>query len=239
MENYWTLSWDLPPGTRYESQALPHPACTLSVERGRTRPEVGGDPVVVTGVVTRRFDVTVAGQGWVFAAKFRPGGLAALTGRSVRSLRDAVAAGADWFPPEVITDLRALGSDASDERCVTVFDHALSRLAVPEDPRYRQLLAVVEDMLADRSIVRVHQASERHHLSERTLQRLFGHYVGVNPKWVLARYRVHDALEDLDGGFDGHLVDLAAALGWYDQAHFTRDFVDLVGMTPSQYRARS
>src|SRR3954467_2748447 len=72
VENYWSIQWDLPAGTSYLSSTLPHPACNLSVERGAQRDGVGEDPVVVTGVVTRRFDVTIRESGWVYAAKFRP-----------------------------------------------------------------------------------------------------------------------------------------------------------------------
>ena len=35
------------------------------------------------------------------------------------------------------------------------------------------------------------------------------------------------------------LTDLAVRYGWYDQAHFTRDFTALVGVTPGQYRDRA
>ena len=54
-----------------------------------------------------------------------------------------------------------------------------------------------------------------------------------------APYRMHDAVTDLDGGWDGTLTDLAHRYGWYDQAHFTRDFTALVGVTPGQYRDRA
>ena len=64
----------------------------------------------------------------------------------------------------------------------------------------------------------------------RTLQRLFASYVGVSPKWVLSRYRMHDVVTDLDAGYGGSLADLAAKYGWFDQAHFTREFTDLVVM---------
>jgi AraC-like DNA-binding protein len=56
---------------------------------------------------------------------------------------------------------------------------------------------------------------------------------------VLARYRMHDAVSRLDEGYDGSLADLAAEHGWYDQAHFTRDFRRLVGQSPGSYAARS
>jgi AraC-like DNA-binding protein len=48
---------------------------------------------------------------------------------------------------------------------------------------------------------------------------------------------MHDVVTDLDEGYTGPLSDLALRYGWYDQAHFTRDFTELVGVTPGQYRA--
>lgn len=238
VENYWSLAWDLPAGTSYESQTLPHPACTLSVERGHTRAGIGHDPVVVTGVVTRRFDVTVAGRGWVFAAKFRPGGLAALTGRGVGPLRDRVEPASRHVPASVVAALDGLDASVPRSECVARFDAALRAVRGPVDARHELVLRLVADMLEHRDIVRVAQLEERHGVSVRTIQRLFGHYVGVGPKWVLARYRMHDAVSDLDAGWDGTLADLAASLGWYDEAHFSRDFVSLVGQTPGRYRAR-
>ncbi len=93
-------------------------------------------------------------------------------------------------------------------------------------------------MLEDRSIVAVSEIEERHGVSARTLQRDFLHYIGAGPKWVLGRYRMHDVVADLDGGYDGSLTDLALRHGWYDQAHFTRDFTALVGVPPSRYRGQ-
>ena len=112
----------------------------------------------------------------------------------------------------------------------------LGRLATTPDDDYRLLLDVVSTMLEDRSLVRVAQVEERCGIGTRALQRLFQRYVGVSPKWVLARYRIHDAVTDLDAGYAGTLADLAARYGWFDQAHFTREFTDLVGVPPGEYQ---
>jgi AraC-like DNA-binding protein len=85
--------------------------------------------------------------------------------------------------------------------------------------------------------VRVADLAVRHHVSERTLQRLFAAYVGIGPKWVLQRYRLHDAVEQLQGQGGADWARLALELGYYDQAHFARDFRALVGRTPAQYDA--
>ena len=81
---------------------------------------------------------------------------------------------------------------------------------------------------------------ERHGLSVRALQRLFRGFVGVGPKWVLQRYRLHDAVTaiDTDPGAMADLAGLAASLGWSDQSHFTRDFTAAVGVSPHAYAAR-
>lgn len=242
VENYWTLRWDLPPGTFYDSQVLPHPACTLSIERGGARPETEEHAVVVTGVVTRRFDVRLSGSAWVLGVKFRPGGLAALTGRTARPWRDAVVGAQTVLPGRVVDHLEQLDGHRSDPHSVASAEQALIDLADsvgrPADDRYNRLLAVVTDMLVNRSLVRVRQVEERHDISTRALQRLFHEYVGVGPKWVLARYRMHDAVSAIDDGYSGSLTDLAHEHGWYDQAHFIRDFTALVGVTPGQYRQR-
>jgi len=99
------------------------------------------------------------------------------------------------------------------------------------DSDYDLVREVIAQMLADRTLIRVAELEQRIGIGRRTLQRLFARYVGVSPKWVLARYRMHDVLTALDDGY-GLLTDLATAYGWYDQAHFIRDFTALVGTTP-------
>lgn len=240
VEYHWRLRWDLPPGTSYASETLPHPACTLSVELGEPREGVGDDRVVLTGVVTRRFDVTLTGSGWVLGTKFRPGGLAALGGIRARDLTDRTRPARGLLPEEVLAPLRRLTPDVTPARAARVVDEALlGMVPARPDPVHEDLLALVSAMLADRDLQRVTQLEERSGWSRRQLERRFAAYVGATPKWVLARYRMHDLVTALDDGYDGSLADLAAAHGWYDQAHFGREFAALVGVTPSAYRARA
>jgi len=89
-----------------------------------------------------------------------------------------------------------------------------------------------------RSLTSVQAVAERFEIEPRTLQRLFRRHVGVSPKWVLRRLRLHDAQSMLDAGEGCDLAVLAARLGWFDQAHFTRDFRAAVGVPPGAYAAR-
>lgn len=244
VENHWRLRWSLPPDRTFPSQVLPHPTCNLTVERGSPRAGVGAERVVVTGVATERFDVTTEGEGWVWGVRFRPGGLAALTGTSVRPLTDRTVPASALLPHEAVLALDGLDGlrddldDADAAEVVTRALRLLARRAPDDDPAHDEVLALVGALLADRALVRVQQVVEQLGVPRRRLERLFSHYLGVTPKWVLARYRMHDVVSELDDGYDGPLADLAVRYGWYDQAHFGRDFAALVGTTPGAYRAQ-
>ena len=240
VENHWFLAWDLPPGVARPSQVIAHPAVSLTTEIAEhPRPGLDREAVVVTGVATRRFDVELCGSGRVAGVKFRPGGLTALTGLPASAWTDRTVPARDVVPPELARRLADPALVEDPVAWATVAEEGLVALAPGPDARYERLLRVVADMLADRSLVAVADVAARHGLTVRTVQRMFLHYVGVGPKWVLARYRMHDAVADLDAGYAGTLGDLAHRHGWFDQAHFSRDFAALVGVTPGDYRASS
>ncbi len=241
VENHWALRWDLPEGRFFTSEVLPHPTCSLTLELGtHPRPALPpGERLVVTGVCTRRFGVEVRGHGRVLGLRFRPGGLAALTGRPATGWADRSVPAHGLLPDALAARLDDPALAADPARWRAEAEAGLAALDPGPDARYDELLHVVGAMLEDRSLVTVADVARRHATSVRSLQRLFARYVGVGPKWVLARYRMHDVLATLDAGYEGTLTELAPRFGWYDQAHFTRDFTALVGVTPGAYRRRA
>jgi len=162
--------------------------------------------------------------------------LSSLTGVHAGDLRNRTVPASDVLPESTVAALRTLTPDVPLDDRREVVDAALAALGGKSDTDYDTLLDVVGTMLADRSMVRVGQVEAASGLGTRSLQRLFARYVGVSPKWVLARYRMHDVVTALDEGYDGSLADLAARHGWFDQAHFTREFTTLVGVPPGEYR---
>jgi AraC-like DNA-binding protein len=238
VERYWSVHWDLPGRMSFRAEVLSHPSVNLSVESG-TDPRFGFalPAVLVHGVVTRRFAVDLVGSGRVTAAKFRPGGYRAVTG--VLPARNSVSRpGAELgvAPDALLRDV--LAADADDDRAAAL-DRALAPCAPEPAAAYLELLDLLERMAADRALVRVDQVAALAPMSVRSLQRLFSGYLGVSPKAVLARYRLQDAVAAIDAGEFDDLAELAALLGWFDQAHFSRDFSAVVGTTPSAYLARA
>lgn len=90
-------------------------------------------------------------------------------------------------------------------------------------------------MARDRTIRRVDELAARSDLRVRALQRRFTDHVGIGPKWVIRRYRLYEAMELAMRQEDPRWAELAADLGYADQAHLVRDFAVAVGTPPAAY----
>jgi AraC-like DNA-binding protein len=226
VQHFWIVRWDLEGGPSQVRKTLPHPNVHLVLEANASR---------IHGVTTGRFTRVLEGQGCVFGVKFRAGGFRPFYGRAVSTLRNRS------IPPESVFGSAATSlpaevlSHSDDSRMIEPVTRFLLEHLPPTDPNVERVAGIVETIEADRSLVRVDQLPERWNMTKRSLQRLFNEYVGVTPKWVINRYRLHEALERLHAGAPVNWTDLALELGYFDQSHFIRDFRSLVGYSPVQY----
>jgi AraC-like DNA-binding protein len=73
--------------------------------------------------------------------------------------------------------------------------------------------------------------------SRKTLIQRFHAQVGLSPKAVASILRFAHAVERIRAVDEESWADLAIACGYYDQAHFNRDFRRYSGRTPREFRA--
>ena len=234
VEWYWSVSWDLRGRAPYQAQVLPFPSINVSFERSETR--TGG---FVTGVTTGKFVRELSGAGETFAAKFRPGGFGAFTGIDVGSLRDSSVDLTEVLPRSAGLTERVLDAqDAQQRRDIVDAHFARALRDRAPDESYLLVLRVIAAMESDPELTRVDQVTDHFGVPVRTLQRLFRRYVGAGPKRVLRRYRLQNGAQLLAQGRSADLAALALELGYFDQAHFSREFTREIGMAPLEY-ARS
>jgi AraC-like DNA-binding protein len=226
VQHFWIVRWDLRGQPPQRRETLPHPNVHLIVERGLTR---------VFGVHTARFSRVLEGEGCVFGAKFRPGGFRPFLGRPLSTLADASLSLADAFGPSS-EQLEDDVLECTDETgMIEVMARFLAARLPPPDANVDLAAGIVERIERERDVTTVDAVVAREGLGKRALQRLFNEYVGVGPKWVINRFRLHEAIERLAAGQEVDWSRLALDLGYFDQAHFIRDFRKLVGRTPAAY----
>lgn len=240
VEHYWLVKWDRRGEPDYYQETLPFPSVHAVVEDASSE---------VFGVMTTRFRRCVTGVGRGFGIKWRPGAFFPYFGRDLAELTDKVVPLGQVFGPDADDFSRALLAEPDDHAQVALAEAFLEerrRLAEADDDgeervfvgRLVEALSEIPPEGGPLSVVRVEAIAERFSVGRRTLERLFRRYVGVSPKWVQMRARLHEATSRLAADPARDLTSLAADLGYTDQAHFIRDFSSLVGLTPSRYAAR-
>ncbi|MFB7914796.1 DUF6597 domain-containing transcriptional factor [Streptomyces sp. NPDC056061] len=232
LEHYWLIDWDLT--QPYASHLVPHPSVNLVFQRyeASSVPTRGTGFAEVSGIGLELFTQKLEGRGRVCGVQFRPGGfrpfapdrpVSAWTGRRLPA--DEV-----FSPP---ASPSAVLDPADEDARVAALDAYLLALRPDPDPQADRAMALVDLVRTDRTLRRVDELARAEGLSPRSLQRLFAAYVGVGPKWVILRYRIHEALERAEADPEVNWAALAAELGYSDQAHLIRDFTATVGVSPT------
>ncbi|MFC4949569.1 DUF6597 domain-containing transcriptional factor [Pseudonocardia sp. GCM10023141] len=220
VDHYWMVEWDY--ATPYRQVIVPYPHVQLS-----TGP---AGEFAVHGVASGHQLKVLDGRGRVFGIAFRPGGFRPFLGSSVAALTDRSVPAADItaLPPGGPADPFAMAS----------VEGWLRRALPAPDPAAARAAEIVAMIACEPTVLRADRLAAQCGTGLRSLQRLFAEYVGVGPKWVIRRYRLHEVTERMAAGAVIDWAGLAADLGYADQAHFTRDFTSMFGEPPTRYAQR-
>ncbi|GAA3128671.1 helix-turn-helix domain-containing protein [Kribbella aluminosa] len=216
VEHYWEARWDY--AEPYRQKIVPYPNVHLSF---------GGGRADVNGVCSCYQIKVLEGRDHVFGVAFRPGCFRPFLGASVSTITDRVVPATEVF-----------GSDPPTTLDGPAMDAFLLRHLPNDDTRARQAAAAVELIAGDKAVTRVERLAGELGLSMRGLQRLFAENVGIGPKWVIRRYRLHEVTARMAAGGAIDWAALAADLGYADQGHFIRDFKSMFGEPPTWYAQR-
>ncbi|BBB68531.1 AraC family transcriptional regulator [Undibacterium sp. YM2] len=224
--HYWHVAWDLRGLPAQEQATLPHPNVHLVVGNGQAR---------IYGVHSGRFMRTLQGKDRVFGIKFKPGGFYPFYRQAVAQLGNTSIDVSACFGNEG-SDFceQILAADDVQTMCAAAETFLLHHQP-PADAQIDRISTWMTQIEQDRNILTVEDVMAIADLDKRSLQRLFQKYVGIGPKWVIQRYRLHEAVAQVQAGKTLNWAALALELGYFDQAHFVRDFRKLVGMTPGEY----
>jgi AraC-like DNA-binding protein len=228
VEHHWIVAWDLRGQEPHVQKTLPYPCVHVVFER---------KGAAIHGVMRGPFEARLEGRDRVLGVRFRAGAFRGFLKKRVASITDRT------LPLSAIFDvdnaaINAAVLDAADDAAMIAIAEPMLRAVVPApDPTIGLIGDIIERISADPELMRVDRLAEVAGLGVRDLQRLFAEYVGVSPKWVIRRCRLHEVAHRLAQGESGVLARVAQELGYFDQAHLTRDFTAMVGKSPSDYRA--
>ncbi|MBB3060285.1 helix-turn-helix domain-containing protein [Microbulbifer rhizosphaerae] len=125
-----------------------------------------------------------------------------------------------------------------DEQKVTSIEAWLTYNLSDPDGNMSLVLSTLEYISSSHYDVRLQALAEEMGIEIRKLQRLFKKRVGMSPKKLIKLLRADFARKMLDTCGSLSCLDITYRCGYYDQAHFNREFKDIYEITPNEYRKR-
>lgn len=186
------------------------------------------------GQLTKYKDVVLRKNTGMIAVVFHPNSAKAfihlnineLTNKSV-DLKDVYAKG------EIINlnyEIKKTNDLESKVRVVESF--LLSKFFVANKYQYALIQQSVNLINQKHGTCSIKQIAEKIHVGHRHFERLFKSYVGITPKLYSNIIRFSKAHNDIEQG--KKILDVLYECGYFDQAHFIKDYKRFTGITPKQ-----
>ncbi|WNG34746.1 AraC family transcriptional regulator [Archangium violaceum] len=185
------------------------------------------------GPLTRSIHVpTQAGYGY-FVVHFHPGAMPRLVDASPAELVNGAVELKEFGGISLDTLGERMLAAGSLEPMCQVLTPLLQRVPYPPGDSFDRAL---RHMLARPETLRPGALADALHLSTRTLQRAFKERVGFSPGTYARIARLQEALSALREHPTRSISEVAHRVGYADHAHMTREFRELTGRTPSDFR---
>lgn len=197
-------------------------------------PLVVGRGAVLCGPHSRRMPIRVKG-GFVSAGfSFRPGASHAMGGPRIADTLDCIF-GLDKTGESGAALVSRLKPGGSPEDWICAMEAAVREALARRGAREPDPVTVRFEAAAytDPSLT-VLAIARKIGVDLRRLERIVKRDFGMSPKQVLRRARALDMASHLRGVAD-HDEAEELALRYYDQSHLIREFMELFGMSPSQF----
>jgi AraC-like DNA-binding protein len=188
------------------------------------------------GVWTRRFLIEYQTPVRVVGVHFKPWGISPFVHMRSSELRDR------WLPIDAVWERSLdrmrdrIASAASTGETLQILEDELRSRLVPAPSRGLELIdRATRRLEASWGAVSVGALVEGAGVSGTHLATQFKSHVGVTPKRMARIYRFARLILSVDAAHPVDWSQLAQAAGYFDQAHFSKEFKDFTGHTPTAY----
>ncbi|HEY3135941.1 MAG TPA: helix-turn-helix domain-containing protein [Blastocatellia bacterium] len=190
---------------------------------------------VVSGAHGRGFTPEAEEEVFIIGVHFKPGGAFPFLGLPAGDLADThVDLETLWGPPAGRLRERLCEARTSAERFQLLQEALLSRLCHGVEQHYA-VSAALEMFGKNQAGPRVREAAKYLGLSERRFIQVFKAEVGMTPKLFSRIQRFQQTRTFVQQNPSPNWAALAVDLGYFDQSHFIREFLEFSGLSPTDY----
>lgn len=240
---YWTLS--VPASDKVEKQRIVPDGCMEMIFHiGDLYKQYHPDGTYIIqpkcfvfGQITQPLEIAPVGETNIFAVRFHPDGCLPFIHMPIREMDNKAVALTTLFGDKG----QALGASVCaaldiHERIKLVELFLLEQIKKAET-RDRIAALSVETILTLKGQLSVTELADQLQVHRKQLERKFAAVIGLSPKQLAKIIRLQSVLKMMSEGKHEHLTALAYENGYFDQAHFIKDFKEFTGVTPGEFYA--
>jgi AraC-like DNA-binding protein len=193
----------------------------------------------VIGQITQPLKIKVEGKGKSFGIWFYPHTFSLFSKISVAELNDKALHLEAIFSVDFIHFVGECLQNNEIEKLIKKVDTYLIKAVEKSKNELKDKVAnyAVCTILAHNGAVDLTDITLKCHISSRYLQKIFLEKVGFSPRYFTRILRFQQALKTLNTtSFKPHLTTVGYQTGYFDQAHFIREFKEFTGFSPSHYQ---
>jgi AraC-like DNA-binding protein len=164
---------------------------------------------------------------------FKEGGASVFFKQPLHELfRESISLDNFMLRSELLILEEKLSEAHTDEARIKIVEDFLVSRIIPHEPD-QLVLAALSLIHKSRGNIRIKELSEQLHTSQSPLEKRFRSKVGISPKKFASIVRLKNAIMKYSSG--SSLTGLSYEAGFYDQAHFIKEFKAFTGETPEDY----
>lgn len=192
---------------------------------------------IIVGFQNRTIPILMSGTVKVVAARLFAWGALTLLEGNVKKLTHTVTA----VSKELDSLVPVLKSDVVEgrlEQAATSLEEFLIQRALVRRYDSKVIQTAAKLLQHTKGQYRITELADSCEVSVRQLERGFQQVIGTSPKTFARTVRFEQAQRRLMFEPDADLTALAYECGYFDQAHFIKDFKAFSGATPAEYAQR-
>ena len=191
----------------------------------------------VFGQITKYIEIAPTGKSGIISARFLPDGISPFINMPLTSLENKAVPNTELFG-ENGKELEKHVVNANDnyERIKIIETFLLSKLT--EQKTMDAITKSCVDLIfQSQGQIGSAELADKMNINRRNIERKFISAIGMSPKQLARVARLQATLKMLEQKRSVTLTEIAYENGYYDQAHFIKEFKEFTGMSPKSFFA--
>ncbi len=191
----------------------------------------------VFGQITTPLEIEPTGNSGIFAARFLPDGFMHFISLPAEEIANKATALSVLFGSESsVLEQKILSAQTTEKRIDIIETFLIERLQTNEATD-RIAKSGVDILFQSKGQISIEDLTKKLGINRRQLERRFSSVIGLSPKQLIKIIRLQATIKQLEKKQFDSLTSLAYENGYYDQAHFIKDFKEFTGVSPRRFYA--